>query len=306
MKDNYKDNRKGLLLATTTAILWGILAIALKVALNYFDSYTIVWSRFTIAFLVMIGYYVIVKPGRLSILWNPPLLLIIASILLGINYIGFMEGIHYAGPGITQVFIQTGPIVLGLVGFLFFKERLTWVRAAGFFIAGTGFIFFYYQQLSVIIENASIVNKGVLYVLMGASAWVGYAICNKLLVRTHQPLDLNLLFYGIPAIGFSFMADYTLFTNDYPWWVWLLLFFLGLNTVVAYGALSAALKYAESNKISIIIAVNPIITFILLELMFYFNIFWFKIDPFSTMAYVGAILVLIGAVLAIGIFKKRY
>lgn len=299
------NNRKGLLLATTTAVLWGFLAVALKVALTYFDSYTIVWSRFAIAFIVMVIYYLFKHPKRLVIIIKPPKLLILGSIFLGINYLGFMQGIHYAGPGITQVFIQSGPVVLGLIGFVFFKEKLTWIRASGFFLAGLGFIFFYNQQLIALIEEAEIINKGILFVLMGATAWTGYAVCNKLLVRTKNPLDLNLLFYGIPTIGYIYFADFSLFNQVYPWWVWLLLLFLGLNTVLAYGALSSALKYTESNKVSIILTVNPVITFIILESMFYFNISWFKVDSFSAMAYVGTVLVLIGAILAIGIFKRR-
>lgn len=300
-----KDNKKGLLFALTTSVLWGFLAVALKITLNYFDALTIVWSRFVIAFLIMVIYYAIRAPKRLSILWNPPWLLVLGSVFLGINYLGFMQGINHAGPGITQVFIQTGPITLGFIGFLFFKERLTVLRAMGFFFAAIGFFFFYYQQLNSILGNVTEVNQGILWVILGATAWVGYAICNKILVRTHHPLELNLLLYGIPAVAYAFTADYSLLTSPHEWWVWLLLIFLGINTAVAYGALSAALKYTESNKISIVITVNPIITFLLLELMLHFNIGWIQIDAFSSMAYIGALFVLIGAILAIGVFNKK-
>ena len=67
----------------------------------------------------------------------------------------------------------------------------------------------------------------------------------------------------------------------------------------------SALKYAEANKISIIITLNPIITVILLELMLWTNIKWFEITPMVPLAYVGAAIVLIGAVMAVGAVKKR-
>jgi drug/metabolite transporter (DMT)-like permease len=301
-----KSNSKGILLASITAVLWGVLAVALKIALNYFDSYTIIWVRFLIAFVVMVVYLLVSDYRRLKIIYRPPLILVAGSILLGVNYIGFMEGIHFAGPGITQIFIQTGPIVFGLLGFIIFHERLTLVRAIGFALAGLGFVFFYYQQLNnVLTESPADINKGIIWVLIGALAWVGFVVSNKLLVKTHRPLDLNLIYYGIPVIGFAFFADYSSLLQSYPWWLWLLMLFLGLNTVVSYGALSLALKYIESNKISIIITVNPIITFLLLELLLYFNVKWFPIDAFSSLAYLGAFLVLVGAVLAIGVFRKK-
>ena len=119
------NQTKGLLLATTTSFLWGFLAVALKIALNHFDSYTIVWFRFALAFVVLLAYYGFKKPEYLKVFRKPPFLLILAAVLLGANYIGFMQGVYYAGPGATQVIIQTGPITLGIIGFIFFKEKVT-------------------------------------------------------------------------------------------------------------------------------------------------------------------------------------
>ncbi|TAJ14081.1 DMT family transporter [Marinilabiliaceae bacterium JC017] len=295
---------RGLMYASTTAILWGFLAIALKVALKYFDAYTIVWFRFTLAFVVLTGYYSIKQPSYLAIFKKPPCLLLLAAFLLGINYLGFMQGISYAGPGVTQVIIQVGPITLGLVGFLFFKEKANWLRGLGFAIAGLGFVFFYFQHLKEFVAQEHILNTGVLWTLTAAWTWTGYAVITKMLVKHYPAQQLNLIIYGLPALLFIPLADFSLFTQVYPWWVWLLLLFLGLNTLVAYGSLSAALKYTEANKVSIIITLNPIITFIALETMLYMDIKWFEMTPFPPLAYAGAAFVIIGAVLAIG-FPKR-
>ena len=45
--------RLGLLLALTTAVLWGLLPIALKVVLARLDPYTITWYRFAASALVL-------------------------------------------------------------------------------------------------------------------------------------------------------------------------------------------------------------------------------------------------------------
>jgi len=299
-----QDQLKGLLYAAITAALWGFLAVALKIALKYFDAYTIVWFRFFIAFNVLMLYYLFVKPSYLKILYKPPLLLVIAAVLLSYNYLGFMQGVNYAGPGVTQVLIQAGAISLGLVGIIFFKEKINLIRAVGFAIAGFGFALFYYQQIKELILNVSDLNKGVVWIMTAAFAWTGYAVIFKFLVRKWPTQQLNIFLYALPVILFIPFADFSLFLKGYPWYIWVLMVFLGLNTVVAYGALSIAFKYADANRISIVITLNPVITFAILEILLYYNIQWIEITPFSTISYIGALLVIMGAILAVGLKKN--
>jgi drug/metabolite transporter (DMT)-like permease len=80
--------------------------------------------------------------------------------------------------------------------------------------------------------------------------------------------------------------------------------FLGLNTVAAYGALSKAFKYADANRISIVITLNPVITFATLEALLYYSIDWIEITPFSVISYIGAMLVIAGAILAVGLNRN--
>lgn len=298
------DSSKGLLYAVITASLWGALAIALKISLNYFDSFTVVWWRFTMAFSVLAIWFLFRRPGYLRILKRPPFKLVIAGLLLGVNYIGFMQGVHYAGPAVTQVMIQVGPVSLAFTGFVFFKERLTLIRAFGFLLAIIGFGFFYYQQLQMLVGSSNLLNQGVLWILLGAWAWTGYAILNKILVRTIPSSQINLILYGVPALLFIPLVDFSSFAIIDSAWVILILLFMGGNTVAAYGALSLALKYAEANKVSIIITANPIITFILLEILLWAEVSWFAIPIVSALSYFGAALVLVGAVLAIGVFPR--
>lgn len=300
-----KNQTKGILLATTTAILWGMLAIALKVGLNYFDSYTIVWSRFFIAALCLIIYYAFKKPSYLKVYRKPPWLMVLAAIFLGGNYIGYMQGVNYAGPAVTQIVIQIGPILLGLIGFVLFKEKITWVRAIGFVVAGIGFVIFYASQISEFAADREDFIIGVLWILFAAVSWTSYAVANKKLVQKWPPQQVNLIVFALPALIFMPTADFSIFLNEYEWWVWVLLLALGLNTVVAYGTLAASFKYAEANRISIVITMNPIITFIILEVLLLFEAEWFQIKPVPLIAYMGAALVILGAIIAVGLKKKR-
>ncbi len=239
------------------------------------------------------------------ILRKPPLLLLLAGFLLGINFIGFMQGVNYAGPAVTQVIIQAGAITLALVGFLFFKESITLLKSSGFILALIGFIFFYYQQLTGVKYNGNEFQTGIIWTLLGAWSWTGYAILNKILVRKIAPSQVNLILYGVPMLMFLPFTNFNLLFAPHSFGIWMLLLFLAFNTIVAYGALSLALKYTEANRISIIITLNPIITFIILEVLLWLNVQWFDSPSMAPMAYIGALMVLVGAILAIGTRKRK-
>ena len=116
-------------------------------------------------------------------------------------------------------------------------------------------------------------------------------------------MQLNLILFGLPSIlltpfvNFNQIAELNL--ND-----WLLLIFLGLNTLGAYGALAYAFKYLEANKISVIITLNPLITLSLMAILSKKNVSWIKPEVFTLLTIVGAITVLSGVILTV-IKKKK-
>ena len=122
--------------------MWGVLAIALKVASKAIDSPTIVWFRFSLAFSGMAIWALFNDPKALKILYKPSLILVISTLMLAWNYIGFMWGVQYTTPGNAQVAVQTGQVVLAIFGVVFFKEKLSLVQGLGFLLALIGFGFF--------------------------------------------------------------------------------------------------------------------------------------------------------------------
>ncbi len=302
-----KNQAKGIALATITSCLWGILAILLKIALGHFDPFTIVWFRFVVAFLSLTMYLSATRPELLQVLKKPPKMMLLAALFLSGNYISYMKGIYFAGPGATQIILQSGAVLLGIVGFVFFKEKLNLTRGAGFIIAITGFVVFYSYQIAEIGADADKNNfvTGVMWVLLASVSWTAYAVTNKKLVETWPSQQSNLIVFGVPILLFLPTVDFGLFLQSHEWWVWLLMVGLGLNTVIAYGTLAAAFQHAEANRISIIITVNPIITFVLLEIMMLLDVQWFPITPVPVMAFVGAALVIWGAIMAVGLKQNE-
>ena len=299
-----QNHTKGILYAAVTAFFWGFLAIGLKLAAQEFDSVTIVWFRFFTAFVLLAIWQLFTQPSSFKILIRPPLLLFLAALGLSWNYMGFMLGIHYTTPSNAQLFIQTGPILLAIAGFVIFKEKLNRNQVVGFAIAIIGFVFFYRDQLAAFFEGHEEYNLGVLFTLSGALAWTFYAILQKKLVVNHPVQVLNLFLFFLPTVIYFPFIDLSPLLRLH--WTWgLLMFLLGANTLVAYTTLAQALKYAEANKVSIIIIINPVITFTTMGILTHLNVSWIQHERFSLVTILGAALVISGAILVSRKKRKR-
>ncbi|MDP2115367.1 MAG: DMT family transporter, partial [Bacteroidota bacterium] len=136
------NQAKGILYTLITVLMWGVLAIALKIASNEIDSPTIVWFRFSLAFSGMFIWMAVSNPKELKILYKPSWLIVISSLALAWNYIGFMLGIQYTSPSNAQVAIQAGPVLLAVLGIFFFKEKISRIQIAGFLLTIVGFWIF--------------------------------------------------------------------------------------------------------------------------------------------------------------------
>ncbi|HKJ42376.1 MAG TPA: DMT family transporter, partial [Sunxiuqinia sp.] len=186
-----------------------------------------------------------------------------------------------------------------LASVIFFKEKIRKKQLLGFVVAAVGFVFFYRQQIQLMIGHEGQYNAGVLFTFSGALAWAVYAISQKRLVVSYSSAALNLFLFGFPAL------IYIPFVNFAPllhlgWVWWTILVFLGINTLVAYSCLAQALKYTAANKVSIIIILNPMITFVVMGILTKMDVSWIAGEKFSLLSLLGALIVLGGAVLVVG------
>lgn len=294
---------KGLIYTLITVLLWGVLAIALKIASKVVDSPTIVWFRFSLAFAGMAGWAAVRNPKELQILYKPSWLLVISSLALAWNYIGFMLGVEYTSPSNAQVAIQFGPILLAVAAVVFFHEKVSRIQALGFILAVLGFLMFYQQHAGAVpAGQEKHYTNGMLLTLSGAFAWSIYAAIQKKLVLTQSVSSLNIFIFGLPVLLYLPFVNFASLA-ELNWLYWALLVFLGFNTLISYACLSLALKYLEAGKVSVIIVLNPILTFVLMGILTWLEVSWLPGEHFSVLSIVGALIALGGAVLVI--WKKK-
>ncbi len=293
----------GLVYAGFTALLWGVLAIALKFSVNTLDPVSVVWFRFSFSFFALFIWMLLFDRKEISLLKHPPNLALIAAFFLGLNYLGFISGVKFTSPSNAQVFIQLGTVGFALAGIFVYREKVGWKHILGFVLVVSGIAIFYYEQLAALKGINGEYTKGILLVSGGGIAWAVFASIQKGLVVKHGTNQLNLVIYGFCSIIFLPFIDFRQILHQ-NLSEWLVLIFLGLNTVLAYGFLAIAIKYAEATKVSVIIALNPILTFAGMAVLAAMEVSWIAPEHFTLLSIVGAVIVLAGAIITILSRKK--
>jgi RarD protein len=299
LTENIKQSKivRGILLAMVTAVLWGFLPIFLKLSVKTVPAGSIACFRFVFAFIVLylILHYRGDQPHR--IFKFPPWLGVLAGLGLGGNYFCVTQAVNYSGPPNVAILIQTAPIMLVLIGVFAFKERLNRVQILGVIIAAMGFTFFYRDQVENV-SDLSLYSSANWLILLAAALWAIYMLCQKILNQKMGPQSLNLLVYGVAALALIPMADWNDFTG-LQWEDWALLVFLGVNTLIAYGAIAEAIKLIPLSLISMLVAVNPLIT--LAGMMAIDQILpgQLVVDAIGVVGYLGALTAITGVILVV-------
>lgn len=287
-------------MAIVTAVSWAVLAIGLKFGLHFASSGTIVWFRMLVPFVFLLCFYALRDAPKLSILARPPLTAVLAGLCLAINYFGYMKGVELTNASTAQIMIQLAPMSLVLIGIFYFKETPSRLQTIGFVSALSGFILFYLDQLDM--QPQTHFTDGNLWILFAAAGWAVFAAFQKILLQRYSAQQFNMLIYGICVVALAPVANFQEFST-WSFGIWVLMFALAFNTLIAYGALSEALRRIPASHVSIIITANPLLTITLIGVMSIFDIHWIAPEPIAWRGFLGAGLVVTGVALAV--WKKR-
>jgi len=286
----------GLGFSLVTAIMWGMLPLALIAILDVMDPVTISWYRFSISALIALLWFghkrgPALKNLLLSRHW--PLSLAVAAGLIG-NYLLYIWGLDHLNPGAAQILIQIAPLLLLGGGVAIFKERFStrqWLGVAGLSV---GLLLFFHQRLNSNILSNDTYLTGVALIVAAAVVWSVYGLAQKQLLIDHHAKDILLLICLSGSIFLWPLAEprqiQGLNTTEL-----ILLAFCGLNTIIAYGCFGLALSHWQASRVSAVITIAPLLT-----LLFTFGLNHWKLasipaEPMDWLSYLGALLVVTGA-----------
>lgn len=289
-------------MVTITLFLWGVLPILLKLGLNYYSVGTIAWFRFFFSFLILFLFLSMIR-SDFGILRHPPVIGIFGGTALAANYFGMTQGIHFSGPSNAAVIIQIAPVLLVVAGVVLFRETIGSRQLVGMAVATVGFYLFYLDRVGNAQNNVhySIANR---WVIFAAVVWVLYMICQKRLSVKYSAQTLNLLVYAVAAVVLVPLVEWTeLLKGGFAGW--LLLIGLGLNTLLAYGALAEAVECIPLSLISILITLNPLITLGGMWILTALGIGALQAENISWSGYLGGIIAVCGVVFVVASPNKK-
>ena len=255
------NTRLGFTLSLTTAVLWGLLPIALKVVLEGMDAYSIVWWRFAAA-MAGLGAFLawrgeLPRPagaGRTALV-----LLAVATLTLIGNYVLYLIALDHATPSVTQVVIQLAPLMLLVGGVYVFSEpfgRMQWV---GFAVLVAGLLLFFNDRLSELARPAQGIGLGVALTVAAGVSWAIYGLAQKKLHEHFSSQQVLWIIY-VGAVILLLPASSPAAILELDRLQLGMLAFCCLNTLAAYGSFGEALYHWDLSRVSAVIATAPLFT----------------------------------------------
>jgi len=253
--------RLGFTLSLFTAVLWGLLPIALKIVLEGMDPYTITWWRFAVS-MTGLGLFLALRGElpRLRGAGAPAIaLLAVAMITLIGNYLLYLIALDHTTPSVTQVVIQLAPLLLLVGGVFVFGERFARQQWAGFIVLGAGLVLYFNDRLPELARPTEGLGLGVMLVVSAAVSWAIYGLAQKQLLGhfTAQQV-LWMIYVGATVLLLPVTSPAAILDLDGMQLG--MLAFCCANTIAAYGAFGEALYHWELSRVGAVLATAPIFT----------------------------------------------
>ncbi len=287
----------GITFALITAVLWGVVPIAMKQVLPVMTPYTLVWYRFSISALGL-GLILAMqrKLPRLGLFRRPRwlILLLIAAVGLAANFVFFSSALQYLSPTASQVIGQLSPVGMLFASVLILKENMRVTQIIGAVMLIVGLILFFNTNLIEIFTRLTDYTRGVLLGVCASLVWVSYGVAQKVLQRRLSASQILFLLYVLSTIFVTPLADPSEIYQLNSWQL-ACLAFCGLNTLVAYGALGEAMARWQVAQVSALITLTPLFTLLFSDLL---ALIWpdmFSSTVLNILGYSGAFIVVMGA-----------
>jgi drug/metabolite transporter (DMT)-like permease len=249
------------LLILHAIIFWGTSFVATKTVLQEIKPVTIIILRLVFA-SVLLTIIALSTKRKFSI--NPKshcwifILALVAVFHLWIQ----VTGLQYTTASNTGWIIGTAPIFMAILGFAFYKERITLLQFAGILVAIAGLLLLIGK--GDITNIGLIENKGDLLVLGSAFTWGIYSMVNKKISLSYSPLMTILylfLMMAVIIIPFNLNSETidSVINLSTISWMWIL--FLGIFcSGIAYVIWAQALRDMESAKVGAFLYFEPLVT----------------------------------------------
>jgi drug/metabolite transporter (DMT)-like permease len=173
--------------------------------------------------------------------------------------------------------------------------------AAGLLLLGLAV--FFGDRVFATLSNMRRYLTGSLLLGGAATTWAIYALAQKQLLTRLSSNTVLFVVFGTGSLALLGVADFTVFAGiDAVHWG--AIAFCSVNTLLAYGAFAEALAHAEASRVSVVLALNPLLTLGVVAAAHFGLPATFPAVDVGLLAYLGAIFVVVGA-MAISLSNRK-
>ena len=179
-----------------------------------------------------------------------------------INQLLFLEGLNLSSPINGSILMSATPISILIIGVLFARERLTWLKIVGTILGASGAVaIIVYSKGNM--DTSSKAWLGNIFIILNAISYAVYFLFAKPLMKKYKPLTVItwVFTFGwvfVLPFGFTEAVDvhWSTFTSEIIWKTGFVI--IGV-TFIAYLFNIYALKHVDSSVVGIFIYIQPII-----------------------------------------------
>ena len=252
------NKAKGYLFAAISAATYGMNPLfALPLYDAGMDLFSVLFFRYLIA-IPILAVMLKIRRRDFSIERKDFLPLIILGILFALSSITLFSSYHHMDAGIASTILFVYPIMVALIMFFFFKEKISAKTVACIAVALFGI-----ALLCKSGEGAVVSIKGVLFVLGSALSYSIYIVfVNK--SRINKMATIKVTLYVL-CVGWFIFAIKSLISGGLTtpptekWWLWANILALSIfPTVISLICTTEAIQYIGSTPTAILGVLEPV------------------------------------------------
>ncbi len=278
----------------TLSALWGMSFLFTRVAVTDFGSFALTEARVFIAALFLLPI-ILFKKKHKDMITHFGKIIIIGFLNSALPFFLFAYAVIYISAGLASILNATTTMFTAIVGYLWFKDKLTYMAAFGLIIGFTGVTILVWGKVSL-----DVVSGG-LAVLAGLLASFSYSISINFIKRYMGNVDPLAIACGSQISAAIILLPLALLyiPDAMPSAIsWLNIMALGIaGTGLAFIIYFPLIKSVGPAKASTVTYLIPV-----------FGMFWGAVilnEVVTLRMVVACIIILLGAAMATGLIKFR-
>lgn len=278
-------------LLTISMILWGTSFVWSKLALQHYNSFTIVFFRLLVSSIILVPVLIVTKKFRFPDKKHWLMFMLLALFEPYLYFIGETTGLSYVDPSMASVIISVIPLFTPFVAFYFLGERITILNVLGIMISISGIVVLVFgKDMSL---QVSMVGLALLSLAIVAAN--GYSVMIKKIPNKYSILNIifwqNIfgMLYFIPLLAIFSKDDFMLtgFVPDAIRAIFYLGFFASTLAFLFY---MYGLKFMSITKVNVFTNIIPIFTIIVA--------YFFYGEEIGAKKILGIVIVIAGVVIS--------